>query len=448
MPSRASFFSGKCGIRNGIVNHGGEAAELFIKPEERGFKALLDNFVIQLRKKDFYTVTVSPFGERHSAFWFYNGFREMYNTGKSGGERADEIVPVALDWLDRRGKENNWYLHVNVWDPHTAYKVPDEFGNPFENDPPPEWMSDEIRKKTWDTYGPGCAREPGGDYLGEKAYEAFPRMPLQIDSMEAYKKWVDGYDTGVWYADKHVGLLVDKLEELGLMDDTMIIVTADHGENLGELAVYGDHQTADHITNRVPMIIKHPKGLGGVNRVDNALRYHFDVAATVIEMTGGKVPGSWDGQSFLRSFEKETEDGREYLVVSNCTWACQRSVRWKDHILIKTYHTGFKNYPDTMLFNVKDDPHELNDLSGSEPGLLKEGETKLKEWYEKEMKRSPFGVDPMETVLKEGGPYHATFRSEAFDLYLKRLRETGRESYADDLEIRKKEWEKTYGGKS
>jgi len=64
------------------------------------------------------------------------------------------------------------------------------------------------------------------------------------------------------------------------------------------------------------------------------------------------------------------------------------------------------------------------------------------------MKRSPFGVDPMETVLKEGGPYHATFRSEAFDLYLKRLRETGRESYADDLEIRKKEWEKTYGGKS
>ena len=43
---------------------------------------------------------------------------------------------------------------------------------------------------------------------------------------------------------------------MNLWDDTAIIISADHGENQGELNVWGDHQTADHITNRVPLIIR------------------------------------------------------------------------------------------------------------------------------------------------------------------------------------------------
>ena len=115
-------------------------------------------------------------------------------------------------------------------------------------------------RKPWDNYGPGCAQEPGGAYCDPSFYGQFKRMVSGIDSMDAYKTWIDGYDMGIYYADLHVGKLMDKLEKLGILDDTMIIISSDHGENHGELSVYGDHQTADHITNRVPMIIKHPKG--------------------------------------------------------------------------------------------------------------------------------------------------------------------------------------------
>jgi len=437
LPSRAALYSGKCGIRNGAINHGGEAADLYLNPDQRQFKTLNDNYVLQLRHAGLYPVTVSPFGERHSSFWFYNGFQEMYNTGKSGNETADEILPVALDWLDRRGGEHDWYLHVNIWDPHTPYRAPLGYGNPFVNDPPPSWMTEEIRARTWDNYGPGCAQEPGGAYTNPAVFSRFERMPSQIDSLESYRKWIDGYDVGIHYADHHVGQLLAKLEELGVLNDTFIILSSDHGENQGELSVYGDHQTADHITNRVPLIMRHPQGIGGQGRVDRALHYQFDYAATVIDMLGGKVPPSWDGVSFWPAFQEEREAGREFLVVANCAWACQRSVRWSDYLMIRTYHSGLKNYPDIMLFNLAEDPHELNDLAAARPELVNEGLAKLDKWTTDEMRLSRRTVDPMWTVMREGGPLHARFTSPQFEEYKQRLRDTGRAEFADQLDRRK-----------
>lgn len=270
-------------------------------------------------------------------------------------------------------------------------------------------------------------------------------MPAQIDSMESYKKWIDGYDTGIRYADEHVGKVIDKLKELGVYEDTLIIVSSDHGENQGELAVYGDHQTADEVTSRVPFIIRHPQGLGGKDRVDSALHYQFDCFATLVEAIGGKVPGSWDAESFLNELADEKEAGREHLVLSNCAWACQRSVRWGEHMMIKSYHTGFKNYPETMLFNVKEDPHQLDDLAEKEVGLVSNAQEKLDEWTKAGIAANPRGEDPMQTVLKEGGPFHANYKSQGYEAYLERLRSTGREKYAVELEARKREHQKKYG---
>ena len=437
LPSRAALYSGQCGIRNGAVNHGGAAADPYVNPDDRGFRRPDTSYTWQLRKLGYYPVTVSPFGERHSSFWFYEGFREMYNTGKGGIESAEEVVPVALDWLDRRGREDNWYLHVNVWDPHTPYRAPESLGNPFADDPPPAWMNEALRQKSWEGYGPGSAQEPGGGYVPNPNAPRRPRQPNQLDSMDAYRQWIDGYDCGVYYADLHVGQLLAKLEELGILDDTLIMVSSDHGENQGELGIFGDHQTADQITNRVPMIVRHPKGLGGAGRIDWALHYQFDVAATLIELLGGEVPEVWDGQSFYPAFEAGREAGREYLVVSNCAWACQRSVRWGHHLLVRTYHSGFHPFPDLMLYDVTEDQHELEDLAATEPGLVNEGLALLEQWTADEMRRSQRTVDPMWIVMREGGPFHARFTSPQFEAYQQRLRETGRAHHADDLQRRR-----------
>jgi len=86
----------------------------------------------------YHTASISSFPLRHSAPWWTSGFLESMNLMRGyGGERADEVPPGALDWLERRGRANSWFLHVHFWDPYTPYNAPEEFGNPFASGPVP-----------------------------------------------------------------------------------------------------------------------------------------------------------------------------------------------------------------------------------------------------------------------------------------------------------------------
>ena len=176
MPSRTALWSGRCGFHTGVVNHGGTAGQPFIEGPTRSFvdTFCLTNWMFALRLVGYKTATVSPFGERHGAWHWYAGYNEAYNPGRFGMERADHISPIALDWLQRNAREDNWFLHVNYWDPHTPYRTPADFGNPFVNAPLPDWLTEEVRQRGWDGYGPHSAQEHlgwgGEDYeIGFKA---------------------------------------------------------------------------------------------------------------------------------------------------------------------------------------------------------------------------------------------------------------------------------------
>lgn len=435
LPSRTALWSGRTGFHTGVVNHGGTAAEPFIEGPERGFRDTFHatSWMNVLRNAGFKTATVSPFGERHAAWHWYAGYNEVYNTGKSGMERADEVVPVALDWLKRNGQSDGWYLHVNMWDPHTPYRTPTDFGNPFEGDPMAAWITEDMWRRAWEEgFGPHSAREPNG-YGDETFHEQYPRVPAQLDSMDAVKMWIDGYDVGIRYADAYVGQILNLLDELGIMDETVIMLSADHGENQGELGVWGDHQTADHITNRVPLLVRWPGITGGEMRTDGALHYHYDWAATLIELAGGEVPSNWDAQPFTSAFRAGDEAGREYLVVSQGVWSCQRSVRFGDYMCLRTYHDGYKELDPVMLFNLKDDPHEQHNLVDEEPAVVDKAMGYLADWHHEMMLTSEQDIDPIMTVLREGGPFHTRGR---LPTYLEQLRATGRGAAAERLEAR------------
>lgn len=428
LPSRTSLFSGRFGIHNGVINHGGVAAEPFIQGPERGFKSTLglSSWMHCLRRAGLKTVTVSPFGERHSAWHWYANFSEIYNPGKNGGERADEISPVAIDWIRRNGKADDWFLHVNFWDPHTPYRTPEAFGDPFKDDPLPAWLTEEVRQRHWESGGPHSAQEISGWALREKS---LPRQPVQASSMDEVRRMFDGYDTGVRFADEHVGRILDALAEQGVLDQTAVIISADHGENLGELNVYGDHHFADQITTHVPLIIRWP-GVTGAPRVDTALHYHVDFAATTIELAGGEVHRGWDGVSFAEALKQGQEAGRDYLVVSQGAWSCQRAVRFDDYICIRSYHDGYHAFPDVMLFDVIRDPHEQHDLAAQNPDVVTQALRMLDDWHMDMMRTATHPQDPMWTVLGEGGPLHTR---GALPKYLERLRQTGRAEWADRL---------------
>jgi len=430
LPSRTALWSGRFGYKTGVVGHGGTAADPYVEGPERAFRDTFDStgWMRALRNVGLKTVTVSSFGERHAAWHWYAGFNEIYNPGFGGADLADDVTPLATEWLCRNGQTDNWFLHVNYWDPHTPYRTPLEYGNPFAHDPVSPWLTEEIRSRCWEGYGPHSAQEPLG-YGREDDHLHYPRVPQQLDSMDTVKQWIDGYDVGIRYVDEHIGRLFNTLADLNILDETVIVIGADHGENQGELNVWGDHQTADEITCRVPLLIRWP-GIANQPWTDQALHYHFDWAATLIELLGGQVPKNWDGHSFASAFKARAEQGREYLVTSQNAWSCQRGVRFADYLCLRTYHDGLKQLEPVMLFDLMDDPHEQRNLAADNPTIVDQAMGKFAAWEQQMKITSQHDTDPMMTVMREGGPFHT--RGELL-AYLKHLEATRRGHHCQGL---------------
>jgi arylsulfatase A-like enzyme len=225
-----------------------------------------------------------------------------------------------------------------------------------------------------------------------------------------------------------IGQIIAHLKALGIYEETAIIVSADHGENLGELAIYAEHGTADNITCRVPLIIKWPGAAKGETR--DGLHYNLDLGPTLMELLGKESPACWDGQSYAGVLPASSPDaGRDELIVSQCAHVCQRSVRWQNYIYIRTYHDGYHLFPQEMVFDVKNDPHEQNDLAPTRPDLCREGLARLCNWHDARMNdlaKMGVATDPLWTVMAEGGPFHANDDALIATGYLQHLEKTGR----------------------
>ena len=422
LPSRSALISGRFGIHTGVVGHGGTAADQRLQGKTRGFTTeyAISCMPAVFRQNGFRTVSISPFAERHSSFWFYSGFNEMYNTGKGGMESAEEITSAVLDWIMRNAKEDNWFLHINYWDPHTPYRAPDEFGNPFVNDPLPEWFSEDIIKEHNRMVGPHKSLEIA--MFDNSTNPKYPRHPGEVKNMAELRNLIDGYDCGIKYMDNHIGMIFDVLKDQGVWgDDLAIIITSDHGENMGELGIYAEHATADNITCRIPMIIKWPGCKK--NYIDNGLHYSLDLLPTLAELFGCEKKPVWDGKSYSATLMKGVHTGRKYLVLSQCAHVCQRSVRFDDWIYIRTYHDGYHLFDKEMLFNVKIDPHEQNNVADQYPEIVHQAAHYLLEWHDEMMMSMDLPTDPLWTVMREGGPFHARGRLKQ---YCKYLEKTGR----------------------
>ena len=432
LPSRSALMSGKFGIHTGIVNHGGTTADLRLIGENRGFRDSMacESLPAFLRQQGLYTATVSPFAERHSAWWFNAGFNEIFNTGKSGHESAEEVTPYALRWLNHNKEREDWFLHVNYWDPHTPYRAPEDFGNPFKDDKISDWVTEEIfeehRKNKVGPHGPQEI-----NLFDNHSYPQYRRYKTELKTYEDTRDCFDGYDCGIKYADIHVGKIINELKKLGIYDEVAIIITSDHGEAMGEFGIYGEHSVADYSICRIPMIIKWPNGKK--NHYDNGLHYNLDLAPTLAQLFNKEGKSSWDGESYANTILTGEKNGREALILSQCAHVCQRSVRFGDYLYMRTYHDGYHLFPKEMLFNIKEDPHEQFNIAENNKNLCKEGAYYLMNWHDDMMASMDYDVDPLWTVIKEGGPLHA--KGYLKD-YCKRLEDTGRGFAVKELKRR------------
>ena len=435
LPSRAALMSGRFGIHTGAVNHGGLCADFRPEGTERSFHSRFTECrlpSILSKKCGLHTVYIGGFAERHSTWEFLAGFTETHDTGGGGMESAEDVSPTALDWIARRGKEDNWYLHINYWDPHTPFRAPAEFGNPFENDLLPAWCTQEQIEHDRKMPGPHTIQDIG--MYNNSTNPKFPRHPGEVRDMDEMRKLIDGYDTGIRYADDHVGKILAALEKQGVLDDLIIIVSSDHGENYSELGLYAEHATADHGTCRIPMIVRWPGMKKGIK--ESGLYYNLDLVPTLADMLNVPKDELWDGASYAPVLKEGTSCGRDHLVLGQCAHVCQRSVRWDDYIWIRTWHDGFHLFDEEMLFDLKNDPLERSNIVETEPALRAAAKAKYDAWHKQMMDTMPAGWgDPMDTVLEEGGPFHARGMIKKTD-YDKRLAATGRGKAVAELKKR------------
>ena len=100
---------------------------------------------------------------------------------------------------------------------------------------------------------------------------------------------------------------------------------------------------------------------------------------------------------------------------------------------MRPYHDGVHLFPREMLFNIDADPHEQQNVADQHPDVVREAAYRLLNWHDQMMLSMPYPytVDPMWTVMREGGPYHCR---EIGPRYIEHLRKTGRGHHADFLE--------------
>ncbi len=99
------------------------------------------------------------------------------------------------------------------------------------------------------------------------------------------------------------------------------------------------------------------------------------------------------------------------------------------------FHDGLHPFPDQMLFNLDDDPHEQHDVAADHPDIMREGDRRLTAWHAAQMQKlhadDPSAEDPLQIVLREGGPFHGSptgpgRQPRSLEAYLQRLIDTGR----------------------
>lgn len=220
-----------------------------------------------LRAEGFRTAAFTDGGFTAAAFGFDQGF-ELYDDDTSEGVSGlRRTLPLARAWLDRHAREP-FFLFLHTFDTHAPYRV-DE-------------ASRAALQGTAPVVPPGAARE--GDPM---AYLRRLRIHdyFQLERYDDLGEIIDDYDAMIRFVDRCIGDIIGGLERQGVLDETLIVVTTDHGESFLDHGLYMGHGlTMYNEEVRVPLLVKFPGDALSGTVCDDVVRL-LDLAPTALAAT-------------------------------------------------------------------------------------------------------------------------------------------------------------------
>jgi arylsulfatase A-like enzyme len=351
----------------------------------------------QLRRHGYDTISFSNFADRHNALWFMYGWTEFHTVNLKGGdETAEEVNRPLLEWLKNNAKRENYLLHINYWDAHRCYKMDGSWADRFKDYPVEQsWPDEETIQKHQNIKGMFTAQEQFDDNRSP-----FALMPGSISSRRDFEHMITGYDSAIAYVDHHLSQVLEEYDRQGILDDTVIIISADHGDAFGEHGIYSDHVCADECIHKIPLIIKWP-GVSAVNKKSDGFLYNVDLGPTLCDILDMPVPGEWDGLSFRENVEGGKGLDRDHLVWDTALYTVQRCVRTREHLMMRTYDDFGYAFEPVELYNIKDDPFQTKNIAQSDQDIVKKCDALMDEWKNEQLSKEKDIMDPLEKVLLE-----------------------------------------------
>jgi arylsulfatase A-like enzyme len=254
------------------------------------------------------------------------------------------VVKAGIRWLEGQPRKDNLLLWLDCFDPHEPW------------DPPPPYN----RMYT----------DP--NYSGKDIIQPIPGKVEGYLTPEELNHIARLYAGKVTLCDHWVGQFLDKVKELGMYDNTLIIYTTDHGEPFGD---HGIIRKAEPLLYEelvhIPLIIRHPEGMGAGKRLD-ALVETTEIFPTILDFLNVPRPPRIHGESLLPIMRGEVESIRDYAYMGQFKRAWRINDReWS--LLLNLDKDNSKE-----LYNLREDPGEKQDLISVKPQKAMELELELR----------------------------------------------------------------------
>ena len=294
---------------------------------------------------------------------FVRGFEYYVNVTRTsrwvhhhvvGGDVNARLLP----WLREHAAEK-LFVFVHYWDPHTPYNQPEEYRKIYEFTGDVEGQLATRTAPSGYEYVPGWGRVQDIQRPGDAPSFQWPKT-------EEYP--IDLYDGEIRYTDTLIREVVDCLDDIGIRDETAIIITADHGEQLGQHGMYG-HGGLHEANVFVPLIVWRP-GLLPEGRRMRGFVQQADVAPTVLDLIGGQPDAGMTGKSLLPYVRNQLKPPSGIFMETHR----QRAVLRGNEKLIRDIRGRH------VLYDIEIDPTEVQDLAEERPEVTRDLVRRLDEW--------------------------------------------------------------------